>query len=73
MLDTEFVKTVKAVVIKVRDERFIINVKQVKEIYVPGEQIVPVPLAAKSIVGIIDIRGKIYSIISLKHNIYHDV
>ena len=72
MLDTEFVKTVKAVVIKVRDERFIINVKQVKEIYVPGEQIVPVPLAAKSIVGIIDIRGKIYSIISLKHNIYHD-
>ena len=72
MLDTEFVKTVKAVVIKVRDEKFIIDVKQVKEIYVPGEQIVPVPLAAKSIVGIIDIRGKIYSIISLKHNIYHD-
>ena len=55
MLDTEFVKTVKAVVIKVRDEQFIIDVKQVKEIYVPGEQTVPVPLAAKSIVGIINI------------------
>ncbi|MFX0060387.1 MAG: chemotaxis protein CheC [Candidatus Heimdallarchaeota archaeon] len=73
MLNTEFVKIVKAVAIKVRDEKFIIDVKHVKEIYIPGEQIVPVPLAAKSIVGIIDIRGNIYSIISLEHNIYRDV
>jgi len=75
MLETEsenmdFGNTVNVVIIQVLNERYLIEVKYVKEIYVPGEKIIPVPLADKSIVGIINVRGEIYSIISLRHNIY---
>ncbi len=75
MLETEsdnidFGETVNVVIIQVLNERHLIEVEYVKEIYVPGEKIIPVPLAEKSIVGIINIRGEIYSIISLRHNIH---
>ncbi len=75
MLETEsdnidFGETVNVVIIQVLNERHLIEVEYVKEIYVPGENIIPVPLAEKSIVGIINIRGEIYSIISLRHNIH---
>ncbi|MFX1573918.1 MAG: chemotaxis protein CheC [Promethearchaeota archaeon] len=66
----EFEENISTVIIQVQDEKYLIEVEKVKEIFVPGEKIVPVPLADKSIVGIINIRGDIYSIISLKHNIY---
>ena len=66
----EFKDTINVVIIKVLDERYLIEVDHIKEIYVPGENIIPVPLAEKSIVSIINIRGDIYSIISLRHNIF---
>ena len=70
--ETEFEENINVVVIKVLDEKYLLEVEHIKEIYVPGEDIVPVPLTDKSIVGIINIRGEIYSIISLRHNIYGD-
>ncbi|MFW9990351.1 MAG: chemotaxis protein CheC [Candidatus Odinarchaeota archaeon] len=67
--NNEFKDTINVVIIQVLDERYFIEVENIKEIYVPGDNIIPVPLADKSIVGIINIRGDIYSIISLRHNI----
>ena len=66
----EFGDSVNVVIIQVLDERYLIEVENVKEIFVPEEKIIPVPLTEKWIVGIINIRGDIYSIISLRHNIY---
>ena len=60
----EFGDNLNVIIFQVLEERYLIEVENVKEIYVPGEQIIPVPLADKSIVGIINIRGDIYSIIS---------
>jgi len=68
----EYEENITAVILKVQDEKYLIEVEKVKEIYVPGESIIPVPLSEKSIVGVINIRGEIYSIISLRHNIYED-
>ncbi|MFX0024037.1 MAG: chemotaxis protein CheC [Candidatus Hermodarchaeota archaeon] len=65
----EFGETINVVIIQIFDEKYLIEVEHVKEIYVPGENIVPVPLTEKNIVGIINIRGEIYSILSLRHNI----
>ena len=70
--DIEYGETVNVVILVVRDEKYLVEVEYVKEIYVPGENIIPVPLTDKSIVGIINVRGVIYSIISLRHNIYID-
>lgn len=66
----EYEENITTVVLKVKNEKYLVEVEKVKEIYVPGDAIVPVPLADKSIVGLINIRGDIYSIISLRHNIY---
>ncbi|MFX1311417.1 MAG: chemotaxis protein CheW, partial [Promethearchaeota archaeon] len=66
-------ESIATVIIEVKDEKYLIEIEKVKEIFVPGESIVPVPLADKSIVGIINIRGNIFTIISLKHNIYNDI
>jgi chemotaxis protein CheC len=66
----EFGDNVNVVIVEILDEKYLIEVEYVKEIYVPGENIIPVPLTTKSIVGVINIRGVIYSIISLRHNIY---
>ncbi|MFX0071492.1 MAG: chemotaxis protein CheC [Candidatus Hermodarchaeota archaeon] len=71
MLQTQFSKSINAVIIQVRDELYLFDVDFVKEIYVPKDKIIPVPLANKAIVGIIDIRGDIYSILSLRHIIYN--
>ncbi|MHA2181173.1 MAG: chemotaxis protein CheC [Promethearchaeota archaeon] len=68
--EIEFGENLNVVIIQVLDEKYLLEVENLKEIYVPGEAIVPVPLTDKSIVGIINIRGVIYSIISLRHNIY---
>lgn len=65
----EFGDSVNVIIFQILDERYLIEVEHVKEIYVPREQIIPVPLSEKSIVGIINIRGNIYSIISVRHNI----
>jgi len=70
--EEDYENSINVVILKVRDEKYLIEVEYVKEIYVPGENIVPVPLTDKSIVGVIDIRGVVYSIISLRHNIYSD-
>jgi chemotaxis protein CheC len=69
MLETKATETITVVVINVNNEKYLFEVNQVKEIYIPGEKIVPIPLADRSIVGIIDIRGEIYTIISLRHKI----
>ncbi|MFX1376242.1 MAG: chemotaxis protein CheC [Promethearchaeota archaeon] len=68
----EYNENITAVIIKVQNESYLIEVEKVKEIYVPGESIIPIPLSEKSIVGVINIRGEIYSIISLRHSIYTD-
>ncbi|MFX1257352.1 MAG: chemotaxis protein CheC [Promethearchaeota archaeon] len=70
MLETESEKNINVVIIRIKKEKYLLEVSDVKEIYIPGEKIVPIPLAEKSIVGIIDIRGEIYSIISLRRRIY---
>ena len=71
--EEEYENSINVVILKVRGEKYLIEVEYVKEIYVPGENIVPVPLTDKSIVGVIAVRGVVYSIISLRHNIYADV
>ena len=72
MLKSDIVENITVVMLKVKNETYLFNVTEVKEIYIPGKRIVPVPLADKTIVGIIDIRGIIYSILSLRHVIYRD-
>ena len=68
----EYVENINAVIIEIHDEKYLIEVEKVKEIYVPGDSIIPVPLSEKSIAGVINIRGTIYSIISLRHTISTD-
>ena len=68
--EIEFEENINVVIIQILEEKYLLEVENIKEIYVPGGAIVPVPLTDKSIVGIINIRGDIYSIISLRHNIY---
>ncbi|TXT67576.1 MAG: CheY-P phosphatase CheC [Promethearchaeota archaeon] len=63
-------KNLNVVIIRIKEEKYLLEVKHVKEIYIPGEKIIPIPLADHSIVGIIDVRGEIYSILSLKKKIY---
>lgn len=70
MIETEQNSNFNAVIIKIINEKYLLDVKDVKEIFIPGDKIVPVPLSNKSIVGLIDIRGEIYSIISLRQMIY---
>jgi len=68
--EIEFGENLNVVIIQILEEKYLLEVENIKEIFVPGEAIVTVPLTDKSIVGIINIRGEIYSIISLRHNIY---
>ncbi|TFG07905.1 MAG: hypothetical protein EU539_03735 [Promethearchaeota archaeon] len=70
MIQTQFSDNVNAVIIKIKNENYLFEVDHVKEIYVPEENIIPVPLANKCIVGIIDIRKDIYTILSLRKIIY---
>ncbi|MBD3255906.1 MAG: hypothetical protein GF383_12490 [Candidatus Lokiarchaeota archaeon] len=72
MIKTETTNSINVVIIKVKNEKYLFEVKDVKEIYVPGQNVISVPLANREIVGIIDIRGEIYSIISLRRYIYSD-
>jgi len=71
MIETESAKkNLNVVIIRVKNEKYLVEVEKVKEIYIPGEDIVPIPLADKSIVGVIDIRDDLYSILSLRRKIY---
>jgi chemotaxis protein CheC len=70
MLESEKIGNVNVVVIQVESEKYLLEVKDVKEIYLPGDKIIPIPLADRNIVGIIDIRGILYTIMSLKNKIY---
>lgn len=67
MVETEIVESLTGIEVRVQNEKFLVEVDKIKEIYIPSDKIVPIPLAKKRTVGIIDIRGDIYSIISLKH------
>ena len=49
MLESETTQNITVVMLKVRNETYLLDVGEVKEIYVPGDKIVPVPLADKSI------------------------
>lgn len=65
-------KNMNVVIIGIKNEKYLIKVEKVKEIYVPKDNIVPIPLAEKTIAGVIDIRGKVYSILSLRQKIYNE-
>ena len=58
MLESKYDKNITVVVIKIDNEQYLLEVNEVKEIYVPGDKIVSIPLAHRSIVGIIDIRDE---------------
>ena len=72
MMETKQVKNLNAIVIVVQNEKYLLEVKDVKEIFIPRDKIVPIPLVEKEIVGVIDIRGDIYTIISLRHKIFRE-
>ncbi|TFG01174.1 MAG: hypothetical protein EU541_00190 [Promethearchaeota archaeon] len=65
-------KNINVVIIGIKSEKYLIKVEKVKEIYVPKDNIVPIPLADKTITGVIDIRGEVYSILSLRKKIYDE-
>ena len=69
MLENEYVQTIKLVEINVDDKIYFLEINDVREIYVP-ELIIPIPLAEKSIMGIIDIRGDIYTIIAMGQRLH---
>jgi purine-binding chemotaxis protein CheW len=69
MIESEFVRTIKLVEITVKDKNYYLEIADVREIFVP-ERIVPIPLAERSIIGVTDIRGELYTIISLEHRLY---
>ncbi|TFG29295.1 MAG: hypothetical protein EU532_03370 [Promethearchaeota archaeon] len=69
MIRSEYIKTIKLVEIKLNDTKYFLEIDDVREIFVP-ELIIPIPLAEKSIVGITNIRGDIYTIISLGQRIH---
>lgn len=69
MLENEYVQTIKLVEINVDDRIYFLEITDVREIYVP-ELIIPIPLAEKSILGVIDIRGEIYTIISMGQRLH---
>ena len=69
MIESEYIKTIKLVEIEVNNTKYFLEIEDVREIYVP-ELIIPIPLAEKSIVGVTNIRGDIYTIISLGQRIH---
>ncbi|MFW5895210.1 MAG: chemotaxis protein CheC [archaeon] len=71
MLETESTEFLNVIKVKVKKETYLLEVRDVKEIYVPGDNVIPIPLSREDIVGIIDIRGEIYTIISLRRKIYN--
>ncbi|MBD3186532.1 hypothetical protein GF325_06875 [Candidatus Bathyarchaeota archaeon] len=70
MLETQRVQSLNAIIIKVNNEKYLLEVKDVKEIFIPRDKIVPIPLSENDIVGVIDIRGDIYTILSLRSKIF---
>jgi len=67
MVETKSVSYYTLVEFKVSTERYLLEMSEVKEIQVPDMVIVPVPLSGKHVVGIIDVRGEIFTIVSLRH------
>lgn len=67
MVETKSVGYYTLVEFKVSTDRYFLEMSEVKEIQVPDMVMVPVPLSGKHIVGIIDVRGEIFTIVSLKH------
>ena len=67
MVETKSVGYYTLVEFKVSSDRYFLEMSDVKEIQVPDMVIVPIPLSGKHIVGIIDVRGEIFTIVSLKH------
>ncbi|MBN1801040.1 MAG: chemotaxis protein CheC [Candidatus Lokiarchaeota archaeon] len=72
MTESELMKYLTLVEIKINDEIFYLEMGEVKEIQVPEMAIIPIPLAERHIVGIIDVRGDIYTIVSLTHILHPD-
>ncbi|MFX1239451.1 MAG: chemotaxis protein CheC, partial [Promethearchaeota archaeon] len=70
MTESELLDYLTLVEIKIDNEIFFLEMEEIKEIQVPEMFIVPIPLSEMHIVGIIDVRGDIYTIISLKHVLY---
>ena len=67
MVETKSVGYYTLVEFKVSTDRYFLEMSEVKEIQVPDMVIVPVPLSGKHVVGVIDVRGEIFTIVSLKH------
>ncbi|MFX1383869.1 MAG: chemotaxis protein CheC [Promethearchaeota archaeon] len=73
MEGSQLTKNMSIVELKIEGVRYYLEMEEVKEIQVPDMTIVSVPLSAKHIVGVIDVRGEIYTIISLKHVIQPEI
>ena len=71
MLDSERLNDINVVEINVNGGAFNFEMEEVKEIKVPNMEIVAIPLADDQILGVIDVRGEIYTVISLKHVLHH--
>ena len=69
MVETELMENINAVIVKVNKENYLLEVTNVKEIYIPGKRIIPIPLSDGEVVGIIEIRKEIYTVLSLRHKI----
>ncbi len=69
MVETKIIENINAVIVNVNKENYLLEVNNVKEIYIPGKKIIPIPLSDKEVVGIIEIRKEIYTILSLRHKI----
>ena len=70
MMESNVIETVNGIIVKIKNERYMLEVNYVKEIFIPGEKIIPIPLSDKSVVGVIDIRGIIYTILSFPNAIF---
>ncbi len=65
MIEAKKIENFSAIELIIEGERVLIETKYIKEILIPEEEIIPVPFSRKSIIGIIDVRGELYTIISL--------
>ncbi len=68
-MESKTVDTLNVIMIQVGNEKYLFEIKDITEIYIPKNEIIHIPLSEKYLVGIIEIRNEIYTIISLKHKI----
>ncbi len=73
MEESQHVINMSIVKLEIDGMKYYLQMEEVREIQVPEMTIVSIPLSAKHIVGVIDVRGEIYVIISLKHILHPEI